>query len=186
MKISTIAAVEEAQNELLSSLKTGLKFEEYDLSKLKVKEIVQIPRSNGVSYEALAYIPKWNLIAFGCQDDFKHSVGLYDLDARRTTSSIHDIHHEIINNVLWIDHKNYLLTGSNDSTIRVFRVSNWGRTLQAIHKLRGHKNCVRHIKYLDDENVLASIGYDANIRLLTTSRDVQQSVRDSTVICLEA
>ena len=165
LKIATSAVIEEAQNKLLTSQKTGLNFEQHNFSKPKVKEIVQISINNGISYEALAYIAKWNLIAFGCNDGSRYSVGLYDLNARMTASSIRGVHNESINNVLWIDRKNYLLTGSNDSIIRMFRVSDQGRTLQAIHKFRGHTDRVKCIKYIVDENVLVSIGYDINIKL---------------------
>ena len=164
-KEETSSFLEKAQNDLFSSLKTFPNFEEYNFSQPKVKEIVKIPHSNGVGYEALTYIDKWNLIAFGCNHEFKYSVGLYDLDARTTTTIIPNVHNRTINNVVWIDHKNYLLTGSNDSFIRIFRASDQGRTLQAIHTFRGHTDCVRYIKYIHDENVLLSIGYDANIRL---------------------
>ena len=165
LKKATNNVIEEAQNKLLSSLKTGLNFEEYNFSKPKVKEKFQIPHSKGIGYEALAFVAKWNLIAFGCKDDNKYSVGLYDLDSKSTVSSVRYVHGVVINNVLWIDHKDYLLTGSNDSTIRIFRVSNQGRALQAIHRFRGHTDCVRCIKYIHDENVLVSIGYDVNIKL---------------------
>ena len=165
-KKATGAVIEKVQTELLSSLKTGLKFEAPDFSKLKVKEMIRIPQGGGVEYEALAHIAKWNLIAFGCEDNNRRVyLGLYDLDAKRLKSSICDVRNDTINNVLWIDHKNYILTGSSDSNIRIFRASDYGRVLQAVHTFRGHTYSVRYIKYIPQENVLVSIGHDVNIKL---------------------
>ena len=164
-KKTSSAVIEKMQTELLSSLKAGLEFEESDFSKLKVKETIQIPLSSGLSYGALTHIAKWNLVAFGSRDGSIYSVGLYDLDAKRLKSSICDIHNNAINSVLWIDNKNYLITASDDSIIRIFRASDYGRALQAIRKFRGHTDFVRCIKYIHQENVLVSIGYDANIKI---------------------
>ena len=138
-----------------------------DFSALKVQQTIQIPWSCGISYEGIVYIEKWNVFAFGCQNDQeKHSIGLYDLGAERIISSLHKIHQSYIVNVIWIDHKNYLLTGSFDCTIRVFGVSDHGRTLRALHVFRGHTDLVRCLKYIPDENLLVSAGYDTNIKLI--------------------
>ena len=134
-----------AQNKLLSSLREGLMFKPLDFSKLEVEETAEIPQNNGVGHEALAYIAKWDVVAFGTRVSISsyNFVGLYNLAFRKTLSVTSFIHQAIINNLLWIDHKNYLLTGSDDSTIRIFRASNDGKTLQAIHKFRGYKDSVR-------------------------------------------
>ena len=158
-----------AKNELLSSLRGSLTFgTPLDFPKLKAEEVIRIPRSTGVSYEGLAYIAKWNVVAFGSRDHIdsrQYSIGLYDLVFKKTLSVVRCIHKGMINNVLWIDHKNYLLTGSDDFSIRVFRASNEGRNLQAIRKFRGHTDCVRLLSYIEDENILVSAGYDINIKL---------------------
>ena len=165
LKKRATTILDKTQSELLSGLKTSLNFESADFSKLKIQEIVQIPRSSGVGYEALAYIAKWNVVAYGCKDDRQRSVGLYDLGIKKTVSSIRFVHQDIINNVLWIDDENFLLTGSNDSIIRIFKASEQGRKLHAIHIFRGHTDHVRYIKYIQDKRIFISAGYDVNIKL---------------------
>ena len=145
-----------------------------------MSEELNIPWSGGVASSAFAYIPKWDTFAFACKDGPKYSVGLYDLITKDVSASVRSITTELIVNVIWIDHKNYLLAGSDDSTIRVFKASNQGRTLKIIHTLRGHTQPVRSLKYIESENMLVSAGYDTlmlNCGILRISEDVEQFVR---------
>ena len=90
---------------------------------------------------------------------------MYDLSTKSISASVRGVHRIWIINVIWIDHKNYLLTGSNDFTIRVFKASHQGRSLRAIHIFKGHTNHVRSLRYIENQNLLVSAGYDANIKL---------------------
>ena len=155
----------EIRNELLSASKISIVFETPDFSKLEVQERFHIPISSGVIYESTVYIPKWNVLAFGCRDNLMHSVGFYHLEDKKILTSVRGVHRDWITTVVWMENKNYLLTASLDSTIKVFKVSNHGNTLKVICILRGHTLPVRCLRYLENENLLVSAGLDANIRL---------------------
>ena len=157
--------LDKAQNELSSNLKASISFGTTDFSKLQVRETFQIPWSNGVASTALAYIDKWDILAFACRDGQKYSVGLYDITFKRLLANIRGICNDWIVSVIWVDPKNYMVTGSKDSTVRVFRVSDHGNTLQAVYTLRGHTLSVGSLKYINNENMLISAGYDADIKV---------------------
>ena len=159
------SVLENTKKELSSRLKVNIGFEAVDFTNLKVSEELQIPWSGGVASSAFAYIAKWDVLAFACRDGPKYSVGLYDLVAKNVSASVRSITPKLIVNVVWIDHKNYLLAGSDDSTIRVFKASNQGSTLRTIHTIRGHTQPVRSLKYIESERMLISAGYDTNAKL---------------------
>ena len=164
IKREAAEAMKKTQNELLLSLKRNMGLGTLDFSQLKVQEKFEIPWSTRLEPGAITYISKWNAIAFGCKDDSNYSIGLYNLETKRIISSIRSIHQGSIINVIWVDHKDYLLTGSF-STIKVSRVYNEGKTMQVIHTLRGFKGQVRCLKYIESENLLVSAGSEANIKL---------------------
>ena len=139
--------------------------EKNDFSKLNVRKKLLIPWSGGVGAGAIVYIKKWNALGFGCIKGTNYSVGLYDLKTNKVSASVDSIHRNFIANVLWIELKNYLVTGSDDSTIRVFRVSNEGTKILPIKIIRGHTQAVRCLKYLESEDLLVTAGMDADIKL---------------------
>ena len=107
------------------------------------------------------------MFAFGCEENHRSSVGLYDLSTKIISASVRGAHEQGINNVIWIDHKNYLLTGSFDFTIRVFKAFHQGKSLRPIHIFKGHTNVVASMRYIKNEKLLVSTGYDADIKLWT-------------------
>jgi len=151
--------------EILSKLNASLDLKPIDFFKLKVKTSYAIPTSEGVLYEACAFIPKWKLLAVGFRKNQQGSLGLYNLESHELISSAYNVHKRWINHVSWVDKWNYIITCSNDMKIKVFAVSNQGKTLKAIATFRGHTNLVRCIKYLDGEDLLVSAGDDADIKV---------------------
>ena len=121
-------------------------------------------KCSGIIYKAITYIEKWNVLAFGCRDGLEHSVSLCNFQDKSILASVHDVHQGWIANVVWIDEKNYLLTGSLDYSLRIFRASNRGHILQAIHTLRGHSLQLRSLIYIKNEDMLVTAGKDANIK----------------------
>jgi len=65
--------------------------------------------------------------------------------------------------------------------IKVFAVSNQGKTIRPITTFRGHTNLVRCIKYLDGEDLLVSAGDDAGIKVWDL-----KGLRRFATICTEA
>ena len=108
---------------------------------LDTKKNYLVDRIAGVSYESCAYIPKWNLIAIG----FTHyihgtpSLGLYDLETGTFVSELDNIHQIEINHVKWVESKNYLVTCSNDKSIRVFKACKRGMELRQVSTINGSR-----------------------------------------------
>lgn len=152
------------ESDLSLKLKDMASYKAVDFFRLEVKKKLLIPKSQGVAFDSLVYIEKWNVLGFGAGGD-SNFVGLYDLSTESLLSAVYDVHIQHIVNTVWVDHKNYLITGSNDYTIRVFRASNGGRTLQPVHRFIGHQSHVRSLRYIQSEDLLVSAGYDPDIKL---------------------
>jgi len=151
--------------EILSKLKANLDLQPMNFFKLKVKNSYSIPSSEGVLYEACAFIPKWKLLAVGFRKNQQGALGLYNLESHELVSTISNVHTKWINHVVWVEKWNYIITCSNDMKIKVFAVSNQGKTIRPLATFRGHTNLVRCIKYLDQDDLFASAGDDANIKI---------------------
>jgi WD40 repeat protein len=167
--------------ETLAKLNSSLDLQPMNFFKLKVKTSCSIPCSEGVLYEACAFIPKWKVLAVGFRKNQQGSLGLYNLDSHEVVSSVPNVHKKWINHVIWVEKWNYIVTCSNDMKIKVFAVSNQGKTVKAITTFRGHTNLVRCIKYLDGEDLLVSAGDDAGIKVWDL-----KGLRRFATICTEA
>jgi len=153
--------------EILSKLKASLDLKPIDFFKLKIKTSYAIPASEGVLYEACAFIPKWKLLAVGFRKNQQGSLGLYNLESHELVSSAYNVHKRWINHVVWVDRLNYIITCSNDMLIKVFGATNYGKNIKALTVFRGHTNLVRCIKYLEGEelDLLVSAGDDPDIKV---------------------
>jgi len=156
--------------EILSKLNSSLDLKPIDFFKLKVKTSYAVPASEGVLYEACAFIPKWKLLAVGFRKNQQGSLGLYNLESHELISSSADVHKRWINHVIWVEKRNYIVTCSNDMKIKIFSVSNQGKQLKPLTTFRGHTNLVRCIKYIDSEDLLVSAGDDPDIKLWDLKR----------------
>jgi len=163
--------------DILGKLKTNMALKPIDFSKVKVKSVMDIPTSEGVLYEACAFIPKWKLLAVGFRKNQQGSLGLLNLDSQEVISTVSDVHKRWINHVIWVEKRNLLVTCSNDMKIKVFAVSNQGKDIKAVATFRGHTNLVRCIKYLENEDLLVSAGDDPDIKLW----DLRAMRRSSTI-----
>jgi len=159
------AASNKFKFEILSNLKTSLNLKPLDFFKLKVNSTYSVPASEGVLYEACAFIPKWKLLAVGFRKNQQGSLGLYDMNSHELVSTVSNVHKRWINHVIWIEKRNIIVTCSNDMKIKVFSVRDQGRDLKEVVTLRGHTNLVRCIKYLEHDDMLASAGDDPDIKL---------------------
>ena len=151
--------------ELLSKLKASLDLKPVDFFKLKVKASNSIPASEGVLYEACAFIPKWKILAVGFRRNQQGSLGLYNLENHELVSNAINVHKRWINHVIWIEKWNCIVTCSNDTKIKIFSVSEQGKKLKALSTFRGHTNLVRCIKYLEQDDLLVSAGDDPDIKV---------------------
>jgi len=151
--------------DILGKLKANMALKPIDFSKLKIKTSIPIPTSEGVLYEACAFIPKWKLLAVGFRKNQQGSLGLFSLDTQEVVSTASDVHKRWINHVIWLEKRSLIVTCSNDMKIKVFAVSNHGKTLKDIATFRGHTNLVRCIRYLEEDDLLVSAGDDADIKL---------------------
>lgn len=151
--------------EILGNLKTSLNLKPLDFFKLKVKTSYSVPASEGVLYEACAFIPKWKILAVGFRKTQQGSIGLYDMGSHELVSTIDNVHKRWINHVIWVEKRNYIVTCSNDMKIKIFSVGDQGKRLTSITTFRGHTNLVRCIKYLDNDDLLVSAGDDPDIKL---------------------
>jgi len=161
----TETAVNKFKFDILSKLKASLDLKPLDFFKLKVKTSYSIPCSEGVLYEACAFIPKWKLLAVGFRKNQQGSLGLYNLESHELVSTASNVHKKWINHVIWVEKWNYIVTCSNDMKIKVFAVLNQGKNMKLIATFRGHTNLVRCIKYLDAEDLLISAGDDPDIKV---------------------
>jgi len=159
------AAVNKFKYEALSKLNASLDLQPINFFKLKVKASYSIPCSEGVLYEACAFIPKWKVLAVGFRKNQQGSLGLYNLESHELISSSANVHKKWINHVIWVEKRNYIVTCSNDMKIKVFAVLNHGKSIKPIATFRGHTNLVRCIRYLDTEDLLVSAGDDADIKV---------------------
>jgi len=151
--------------ETLAKLKANLDLQPMNFFKLKVKTSYSIPCSEGVLYEACAFIPKWKLLAVGFRKNQQGSLGLYSLENHELVSTAANVHTKWINHVVWVEKLSLIVTCSNDMKIKVFAVTNEGKTIRPLVTFRGHTNLVRCIKYLEGEDLLVSAGDDANIKV---------------------
>lgn len=151
--------------DILGKLKANMALKPIDFSKLKIKTTIPIPASEGVLYEACAFIPKWKTLAVGFRKTQQGSLGLFNLDSQELASVAPDVHKRWINHVIWLEKRNFIVTCSNDMKIKVFAVSNEGKKLKEVATFRGHTNLVRCIKYIDEEDLLVSAGDDPDIKL---------------------
>jgi len=151
--------------ELLSKLNASLDLKPVDFFNLKVKTNYSIPASEGVLYEACAFIPKWNVLAVGFRKNQQGSLGLYNIKSHELVSSTENVHKRWINHVIWVEKWNCIVTCSNDTKIKVFGVKDEGKTLKNLTTFRGHTNLVRCIKYLEHHDLLASAGDDTDIKI---------------------
>jgi len=136
-----------------------------DFFNLKVKTSYSIPASEGVLYEACAFIPKWNVLAVGFRKNQQGSLGLYNIKSHELVSSTENVHKRWINHVVWVEKWNCIVTCSNDTKIKVFGVRDEGKTLKNLTTFRGHTNLVRCIKYLENHDLLVSAGDDPDIKI---------------------
>jgi len=151
--------------DILGKLKENMALKPIDFSKLKIKASIPIPASEGVLYEACAFIPKWKILAVGFRKNQQGSLGLFNLETQEVVSTACDVHTRWINHVIWLDKRNLIVTCSNDMKIKVFAVSNQGKSLKEIATFRGHTNLVRCIKYIEEEDLLVSAGDDTDLKL---------------------
>jgi len=151
--------------ELLSKLNASLDLKPVDFFNLKVKGNYSIPSSEGVLYEACAFIPKWKVLAVGFRKNQQGSLGLYNIESHDMVSSAENVHKKWINHVIWVEKWNCIVTCSNDTKIKVFSVNDQGKTLKHLTTFTGHTNLVRCIKYLDQHDLLVSAGDDPNIKV---------------------
>jgi len=151
--------------EILSKINDSLDLKPIDFTKLKVKTTHSIAASEGVLYEACAFIPKWKLMAVGFRKNQQGSLGLFDLDSQELISSSENVHKRWINHVIWVERWNMIVTCSNDTRIKVFAVQEQGKQIKTLTTFRGHTNLVRCIKYLEHEDLLVSAGDDPDIKI---------------------
>jgi len=151
--------------EILAKLNASLEIKPLDFFKLKVKNSYTMPSSEGVLYEACAYIPKLKMHAVGYRKNQQGSLGLFSAENQELVSSIENVHKRWINHVIWVEKWNAIVTCSNDTKIKVFSVKEEGANLKNIATFRGHTNLVRCIKYLDSEDLLVSAGDDPDIKI---------------------
>jgi len=151
--------------EIQSKINATLDLQPIDFFKLKVKTSYSIPCSEGVLYEACAFIPKWKVLAVGFRKNHQGSLGLYNLDSQELVGTANNVHNKWINHVIWVEKRNYIVTCSNDMKIKVFAVLNQGKIIKPIMTFRGHTNLVRCIRYLDMEDLLVSAGDDSDIKV---------------------
>jgi len=151
--------------EILAKLNAAIDLKPLDFFKLKVKTSYTMPSSEGVLYEACAYIPKLKALAIGYRKNQQGSLGLYSLENQDLVSSIENVHKRWINHVIWVEKWNAIVTCSNDTKIKVFSVKDDGAEMKNVATFRGHTNLVRCIKYLDSEDLLVSAGDDPDIKI---------------------
>jgi len=149
----------------MSKLNASLDLKPIDFFKLKVRSSHSIAASEGVLYEACAFIPKWKLLAVGFRKNQQGSLGLFDMESQDLISSSDNVHKRWINHVIWVESRNMIVTCSNDTKIKVFAVQKEGKEIKALTTFRGHTNLVRCIKYLDQEDLLVSAGDDPDIKI---------------------
>jgi len=151
--------------EILAKLNATIDLKPLDFSKLKVKTSYSMPASEGVLYEACAYIPKLKMLAIGYRKNQQGSLGLYSMENQEVVSSIENVHKRWINHVIWVEKWNAIVTCSNDTKIKVFTVQDDGASMKNVATFRGHTNLVRCIKYLESEDLLVSAGDDTDIKV---------------------
>jgi len=151
--------------EILAKLNAAIDLKPVDFFKLKVKTSYNMPASEGVLYEACAYIPKLKMLAVGYRKNQQGSLGLYNLENQEVVTSIENVHKRWINHVIWVEKWNAIVTCSNDTKIKVFIVKEDGSSMKSVATFRGHTNLVRCIKYLDSEDLLVSAGDDPDIKI---------------------
>jgi len=96
--------------EILAKLNANIDLKPLDFSKLKVKNSYTMPASEGVLYEACAYIPKLKMLAIGYRKNQQGSLGLYSLENQEVVSSIENVHKRWINHVIWVEKHNAIVT----------------------------------------------------------------------------
>jgi len=151
--------------ELLPKLSASLDLKPVDFFNLKVRGNYSIPASEGVLYEACAFIPKWKVLAVGFRKNQQGSLGLYNIENHTMVSSTENVHKKWINHVIWVEKWNCIVTCSNDTKIKVFAVGDQGKSIRNLTTFRGHNNLVRCIKYLENHDLLVSAGDDPNIKV---------------------
>lgn len=118
--------------------------------RLNKKEVIQIPGSKKVHFQASTLIPAWNFIAIGYTTDKTYALALYDLKTNQLLSTIDDAHTEEIRHVEWVESENYLITSSVDRTIGVFTTMGHSGQLKCLKRLRV-TYAPQFLKSLDDE-----------------------------------
>ena len=164
-RIEANETLQDFKKRLSSSLNPKIDFEHPDFTRLHVKHTFKVPYSSGVLYQACTYIKKWNILAVGFKQASWSCLGLYDMETHNLAAINNKAHKAWTNHVIWIEQKSFILTCSNDNTIRVYKLSDNGRRLNSLGLLRGHTGHVRCIKYLDDVSLLVSAGFDVNIKV---------------------
>ena len=97
-----------------------------------------------------------DLIAVGFKEDEHGSLGICDPVTHKILAQHPMSHTSWINSVIYIKQRGYVLTCSDDSTIRVYHVSAQGRVLKAVATLRTYANKITHMRYIETCNLLVS------------------------------
>jgi len=118
--------------EILAKLNAAIDLKPVDFFKLKVKTSYNMPASEGVLYEACAYIPKLKMLAVGYRKNQQGSLGLYNLENQEVVTSIENVHKRWINHVIWVEKWNAIVTCSNDTKIKVFIVKEDGSSMKSV------------------------------------------------------
>jgi len=153
------------KTEIFPKMTEALNIMAVDFSRLKLDSTFKLALSEGVLYEASDFIPHLNLLALGYRKGQQGSLALWDIGQNKLLQTAKEIHKKWINHVIWVEQKNFIVTCSNDTKIKVFAVRNKGHLLKEIATFRGHKNLVRCVKYIPEEDILISAGDDPNLKV---------------------
>ena len=130
---------------------------------VETREIIRDIDSGGGIVSSLA-CPCFNssYVFFGCQD-----CSVKNLDISKDKAlEIFDKCHYKVTCVLLSACKRKMITGSNDSLIRIWDVSSRNH----LHTLRGHKKCITALAISSDNKLIVSGSKDKTIRLWTVKK----------------
>ena len=113
---------------------------------------------------ASTFIPKFGLLAEALKMTSTYDVHLLDITTQKVVKKI-KCGTASVSQILWIDPKNYLILCFSVGVIVVLRLSDGGKTAKVIAKLREHRSKINSIKYIENEDVLISVGLDGYIVL---------------------
>jgi len=130
-----------------------------------LKFFKDVKTNNKFIMNSMVYIPKLGQIVTGSETGTISTWNPVTLDPIKT----YKVHDGPINSLLYLEKENLLLTGSRDTLIKMFPVTNTDINVAKSTVFSGHTEAVRSLLYLEGEDKFASAGEDPNIRIWNIS-----------------